>query len=387
MPYYPRLIENKLLKYISIFPVVGLTGPRQSGKSTLLKRQLGDQYRYITFDNQTIVNAFYADPNQFIAQYSEHVIFDEVQKVPEIFSYIKIAVDNDRQQMGKFILTGSSQFSFIHKITESLAGRMGLLTLLPFQFLEIPAQLRDQAIFSGSYPELIDREYAYKEEWYANYLTTYLEKDVRALSQVGDLRDFSRFIALLAGNTAQTLNLTNYARDLGISVTTVKRWISVLEASYIIFLLQPYYKNSGKRIVKSPKIYFFDTGLVAYLTRIYSKELYEQGPMTGQLFENYIITEIYKRELLDSKHKELCYYRTSHGEEIDLIIDRVQSKELIEIKSGYTFKPAMIKQIKLLLDAQDKGYVLYNGEDFPFDPKIKILNYRDYLICSKGFQS
>ncbi|MBV8802191.1 MAG: DUF4143 domain-containing protein, partial [Gammaproteobacteria bacterium] len=281
-----------------------------------------------------------------------------------------------------FILTGSSQFSFIHKITESLAGRMGLLTLLPFQYLEIPNHLRDQAIYSGSYPELIDREYAYKEEWYANYLTTYLEKDVRTLSQVGDLRDFSRFIALLAANTSQTMNLTHYARDLGISVTTVKRWVSVLEASYIIFLLSPYYKNVGKRIVKSPKIYFFDTGLAAYLTRISSKALYEHGPMAGQLFENYVITEIYKRELLDSKHKELCYYRTSHGEEIDLIIDRIQSKELIEIKSGCTFKPAMIKQIKSLLEDQDKGYLLYNGEDFPFAPRIKVMNYRDYLSSS-----
>jgi predicted AAA+ superfamily ATPase len=367
------------MKYISIFPVVGLTGPRQSGKSTLLKHQLAKKYRYVTFDSQSIVDAFYADPDLFMAQYSDHVIFDEVQKAPEIFNYIKIAVDNDRQNYGKFILTGSSQFNFIHKISESLAGRMGLLTLLPFQYLEIPEQLRDQAIYSGSYPELIDREYAYKEEWYASYLTTYLEKDVRTLGQVGDLRDFSRLINLLAANTSQILNMTNYARDLGVSVATIKRWLSVLEASYIIFLLPSYYKNLGKRIVKSPKLYFYDTGLVAYLTRIHSKELYENGPMTGQLFENYIISEVYKRELLDSKQKELCYYRTSHGEEIDLIIDRIQSKELIEIKSGHNFKPVMLKQIKSLLENNDKGYLLYNGNNFPLDPNIKIINYRNYL--------
>lgn len=380
MPYYHRLIENKLLNYLNIFPVVGLTGPRQSGKSTLLKHQLGDSYRYVTFDNQSIVDAFYTDPDRFMEQYSDHVIFDEVQKAPEIFDYIKIAVDNDRQNYGKYILTGSSQFSFIHQISESLAGRMGLLTLLPFQYLEIPESLRDQAIYSGSYPELIDREYAYKEEWYASYLTTYLEKDVRSLGQIGDLRDFSRFINLLASNASQILNQTNYARDLGVSVPTIKRWLSVLEASYIIYLLPPYYKNIGKRIVKSPKLYFFDTGLVAYLTRINSKELYENGPMTGQLFENYIITEIYKRELLDSKHKELCYYRTSHGEEIDLIIDRVQSKELIEIKSSNTFKTAMLKPIKSLLEKNDQGFLLYNGKEFPLEPNIKIINYRDYLL-------
>src|SRR5690348_12497651 len=167
MPYYHRLIEDNLLKYLNIFPVVELTGPRQSGKSTLLKRELGSNYRYITFDHQSIVDAFYDDPNRFMAQYSNKVIFDEVQKVPEIFDYIKIAVDNDRQNVGKFILTGSSQFSFIQKISESLAGRMGLLTLLPFQYLEIPDKLRDQAIYSGSYPELIDRAYTYKDEWYA----------------------------------------------------------------------------------------------------------------------------------------------------------------------------------------------------------------------------
>jgi predicted AAA+ superfamily ATPase len=379
MPYYHRLIEHNLLKFLKIFPVVGLTGPRQSGKSTLLKHQLGNLYRYVTFDNQSIVDAFYADPDQFMGQYSDRVIFDEVQKVPELFNYIKIAVDNDRQNYGKYILTGSSQFSFIHQINESLAGRMGLLTLLPFQYLEIPDYLRDQAIYSGSYPELIDRDYAFKEEWYASYLTTYLEKDVRTLGQVGDLRDFSRFINLLAANVSQTLNLTHYARDIGVSVTTIKRWLSVLEASYIIFLLPPYYKNIGKRIIKSPKLYFFDTGLVAYLTRIHSKELYENGPMAGALFENYLITEIYKRELLDSKHKELCYYRTSHGEEIDLIIDRLQSKELIEIKSGHTFKPAMLKQMKILLEKNDAGYLLYNGKAFPFDPHIKVINYHDYL--------
>lgn len=379
MPYYHRAIEPNLLKYLTIFPVIGLTGPRQSGKSTLLRHQLSDRYRYVTFDNQSIVDAFYDDPNRFMAQYSDHVIFDEVQKAPEIFNYIKIAVDNDRQHYGKYILTGSSQFSFIHQISESLAGRMGLLTLLPFQYTEIPEHLRDRAIYSGSYPELIDRDYMHKEEWYASYLTTYLEKDVRALSQVGDLRDFSRFISLLAANTSQLLNLTHYARDLGVSVPTIKRWLSVLEASYIIFLLPPYYKNIGKRIVKSPKIYFYDTGLVAYLTRIQTKELYEQGPMHGALFENYVIAEIYKRELLDARHKELSYFRTSHGEEVDLIIDRMQWKECIEIKTSHTFKPAMLKSVGSLLEKNDKGYLLYNGKDFPLDAAIQVKNYRDYL--------
>lgn len=379
MAYHHRLIENKLSEYLKAFPVVGVTGPRQSGKSTLLKHQLGQQYRYVSFDYQPTIDAFYSDPDLFMAQYADRVVFDEVQKVPEIFNYIKIAVDNDRQNYGKFVLTGSSQFNFIHQITESLAGRMGLLTLLPFQYLEIPQTLREASVYSGGYPELVNRHYEYKDLWYASYLTTYLEKDVRSLSQVGDLRDFSRFISLLAANTAQLINFSHYARDLGVSVPTIKRWLSVLEASYIVFLLPPYFNNQGKRLVKSPKVYFFDTGLVAYLTRITSKELYEHGPMTGSLLENYLIAEIYKRELLDPAHKQLCFFRTSSGEEVDLIIDRVHQKDLIEIKNSSTFRPAMIKQIKNLLAANDQGYLLYNGQDFPFDPQIKIINYRDYL--------
>src|SRR5262249_43426247 len=164
-----------------------------------------------------------------------------------------------------------------------------LLTLLPYQFLELPTKIRDMAIFSGSYPELVSRDYQFKEEWYGSYLTTYLEKDVRALTQIGELRDFSRFIYLLAANTTQLLNLSNYAKDIGVAVSTIKRWLSVLEASYIVFLLSPYFNNHGKRMIKSPKVYFYDTGLVAYLTRIYTQDLYENGPMTGALFENYVI--------------------------------------------------------------------------------------------------
>jgi len=379
MRYLPRLLEKRLSQYLSAFPVVGITGPRQSGKSTLLKHQLASQYRYVSFDYQPMVDAFYGDPDRFMEQHANHIIFDEVQKVPEIFHYVKIAVDNDRQNYGKYILTGSSQFSFIQSITESLAGRMGLLSLLPLQYLEIPKKWRDLSVYCGSYPELVNRGYEYKEEWYGSYLTTYLEKDVRSLSHIGDLRDFSRFLHLLAANTAQQLNMSRYAGDIGVSVPTIKRWISLLEASYVIFLLPPYFKNYGKRLVKSPKIYFFDTGLVAYLTRISSQALYENGPMAGALFENYVIAEIYKHELLDPSHKQLCYYRTNHGEEIDLIIDRSNRKEVFEIKNTHTFKASMIKQLKQLWEPSDKGYLLYNGKKLDVDPHIKVINYHDYF--------
>lgn len=377
--YYHRLIEPYLKEYLSAFPVVGLVGPRQSGKSTLLQHELGNRYRYVSFDQQAIVDFFYDDPQKFIAQYSDHVIFDEVQKVPEIFNAIKIVVDNDRQCYGKYVLTGFSQFSFIQGISESLAGRMGLLTLLPFHYLEVPAQLQTQALYCGGYPELVTRAYQYKEAWYASYMTTYLERDVRLLAQIGDLRDFSRFIHLLAANTGQQLNLSYYARDIGVAVSTIKRWVSILEASYIIFLLPPYYKNYGKRLVKSPKVFFWDTGLAAYLTRISTAELFDNGPMTGQLFENYVIAEIYKYELLDPTNKELCYWRTNHGEEVDLIIDRFTHKEVIEIKSGQTFKPSMTKTMEGLLDKQDRGYLLYRGDVFPYTEQVRVIPYGDYF--------
>lgn len=378
MIYQHRLIEPNLHQYLSVFPVVGLIGPRQSGKSTLLQHELKN-YRYISFDQQSMIDFFYDDPQRFIAQYDHHVIFDEVQKVPEIFSVIKMMIDKNRQDYGKYVLTGSSQFGFIQSITESLAGRIGLLTLLPFHYKEIPEALKKQAIYSGGYPELVNREYHHKDLWYANYITTYLERDVRALSHIGDLRDFSRFIHLLATNTAQQLNMSIYARDIGVAVSTIKRWISILEASYVIFLLPPYFKNQGKRLIKSPKIYFWDTGLVAYFTRISSEELFENGPMTGALFENYVIAEAYKQELLKPASTQLYYWRTNHGEEVDLIIDRFTEKEIIEIKAGQTFKPSMIKNIEKLLNKSDKGYLLYRGEPFPYTQQIQVIPYGYYL--------
>lgn len=380
MLYRHRLIECLLKQYLSSFSVVGVVGPRQSGKSTLLKHELGENYRYVSFDQQRMIDFFHDDPEKFMKTYNHHVIFDEVQKVPGIFNAIKIAVDNDRDAYGKYVLTGSNQFNFIKGITESLAGRIGLLTLLPFYYQEIPSVLRERAIYSGSYPELVNRDYRYKEAWYSSYVTTYLEKDVRALTQIGDLRDFSRFLYLLAANTSQQLNLTHYASDIGVAVSTIKRWVSVLEASYVIFLLPPYFKNYGKRLVKSPKIYFWDTGLAAHLTHINSMELFENGPMSGALFENYVITEIHKKTLLEPSLPQLYYWRTNHGDEVDLIVDRFSKKEIIEIKSGQTFKPMMTKIIKKILEADDDGYVLYRGEVFPYDEKIQIIPFENYLL-------
>jgi len=378
MTYLGRHLEKSVKKYLQTFPVVGLTGPRQSGKSTLLLSLLKD-YQYVTFDDPQIVQFLASDPEKFMQTYQDKIIFDEAQKAPEIFHYVKMQVDKHRSQYGKFVITGSSQFALLKNVTESLAGRIGLLTLLPMEFSEIPNSIHSRALYLGGYPELVSRHYEDTRLWYAAYLDTYLHKDVRTLSQIGDIRDFQRFIELLAANASQILNISRYANDLGVSVSTLKRWLSVLEASYIIFLLPPYYKNYGKRIVKSPKIYFYDTGLLAYLTGVDDVSLYDKGPMAGSLFENFMVSEILKRECHHNTDANLFYLRTNHGIEVDLIIDRKTHKDWVEIKSSSTFKPKMLDAMEQFMEKNDKGFLVYKGKPFPYPAPIKILPYDIYL--------
>ncbi len=375
--YYKRLLEDTLNHYLKLFPVVAVTGPRQSGKSTMLINSFAEKYRYISFDDFRITSLFYDDPERFINIYNERIIFDEVQKIPEIFQYLKLVVDNNRDDYGRFILTGSSQLNLMVNISESLAGRIRLLRLFPFQYSEIPENLRYESLYRGTYPEIIKRKYAGSEEWYSSYIETYLEKDLRQITNIGDYRDFRRFLKLLAANTAQILNLSNFGKDIGVSVSTIKRWLSVLEASFIIFILPPYYENFGKRVIKSPKVYFYDTGIVSYLTGISSRDVFENGPMAGAIFENYIISEIIKKELHSGNKAEFYYYRTNHGDEIDLVIDKLNTKTFIEIKNSFTFKPKMLKLLKELPIV--KGILLYRGEDIPYSETIEIKNYNNYL--------
>jgi hypothetical protein len=379
--YLSRILETKILEYLKSFPAVSLTGPRQAGKSTLLKHLLASQYTYVTFDKDYVRNMFYDDPQGFMRNYKNHVIFDEAQKVPEIFEYIKIAIDEDRQNYGKYIITGSTQFLLLKQISESLAGRVGLLTLLPLQYQEMPPASRGESIYRGAYPEIVINNYANSHDWYASYIDTYLERDVRGLHNIGDLRNFRRLLGLLAANTSQVLNMSRFASDIGVAVSTIKRWISVLEASYIIFLLPPYYKNYGKRITKNPKLYFYDTGLVSHLTGISNEELFLKGPMSGAIFENYVVAEIMKKETHLKTFAELYYYRTSKGAEIDLIVDRKISKDVIEIKLNHTFNPRMTTHLKALLEPNDKGFLLYTGEkiDYAFGENISVINYAEYL--------
>ncbi|MCH9610173.1 MAG: hypothetical protein S4CHLAM81_07130 [Chlamydiales bacterium] len=374
--YRNRSAEESLRELLSAFPVVGLTGPRQSGKSTLLQYLLPD-YEYVTFDDIRKISLFEDDPMGFMERYSDRVIFDEVQRVPEIFSLIKLLVDRDRQSYGKFVLTGSSHFSFLKSISESLAGRIGLQSLLPFEYAELPEKARREAIFAGSYPELVVREYTHAANWYSSYIDTYLNKDLRLLANIGDLRDFRRFLQLLATHASQVIDLSHFAKAVGVSVPTIKRWISILEASYVIFLLPPYYQNRGKRVTKSPKLYFFDTGLVSFFTGIETFEQYDLGPMAGALFENYIISEIYKRELHRATHAQLYYMRTYDKSEVDLIVERRGKLEWIEIKKSSTFKSSMIQSLLSLAGDHPKT-LIYQGDSETFKG-VNYISYRDYL--------
>ncbi len=380
MNYIERCLTATVQRYITFFSVVGITGPRQSGKSTLL-RHIAPDYRYVSFDDYKQINLFYDDPEKFMSIYTDRVIFDEAQRIPELFLYIKRAVDQDRQNPGKFILSGSSQFTLLKNISESLAGRIGLLTLLPLQYDEMPTDLREAAIYHGCYPELVCQQYRMHQDWYASYLDTYLHKDIRSLYNIGQLRDFQRFLNLLSAQTAQIFNASRYATDLGIGVKTIYEWLSVLEASYIIFILPPYYKNIGKQNVKDPKVYFCDTGLAAYLTGIDDKQSYEKSVLAGALFENYVISEIIKKEKHTGGHAEFYYLRTQdQQEEIDLVIDRKQYREFIEIKKNSTFKAGMLDAVKRVMQENDRGYLLYQGETMSDQQPFAIMHYQDYLV-------
>jgi len=373
MRYIPRHSEEFLKEYLKIFPAVSLTGPRQSGKSTMLREMFKDQYTYISFDDPLTLDFLSQDPKGFMKKYSNRIIFDEAQKAPLLFNYLKIAIDEDRHNYGKFILTGSSQFSLIKQITETLAGRIGALSLLPFHMNELPRRWRKEQILKGSYPELVHLKYENTTQWYGAYVNHYIERDVRSIANIGNLRDFQRLIKLLAARVSQELNVSSLANDIGVTVKTIQHWISILEAGYIVFLIPSYHKNLGKRIVKRPKLYFYDTGLVCYFTGIEEEDVLRKGPLDGPVFENYVVAEIKKWIMHHGLKDQLFYFRTNLGVEIDLIIENLSKNilQLIEIKSTETAKQEMFQNIFKVkeLEKQDqkrkkhiKNLLIYRGD-------------------------
>ena len=389
--YIERTLESTLKKAAQEFPAVVLTGARQSGKTTLLKHLFGKTHRYVSLEPPDTRAAAYTDPRGFLDFYSPPAIFDEIQYAPELLPYIKERIDADREMRGHYLLTGSQNLLMLEKVTESLAGRTAILRLLPLTQAEEngqpglllpwetrhkqkgePAARRDyralwRSMLRGNYPELVAGPSRDLALWHASYIQTYLERDVRELRQIGDLTSFQIFLKTLAARSSQLLNITALARDLGIAVNTVKNWISVLEATYQVIILRPYFANIGKRLVKTPKLYFTDVGTLCYLVGIRDIEHLVNGPMAGAIFETAAVMEIFKYFLHHGREPNMYFWRTSTGVEVDIVVEHGGKLVPLEAKLSSTPKPAMVSGIFSFQEAfkqkAAKGYLIYSGED------------------------
>ena len=368
-----RALGEKVVSLAGMFPIISLTGPRQSGKTTLA-RALFPDYAYVNLENLDDRLAAEEDPLRFLRPHSSTgIIVDEAQKVPSLFSYLQGIVD-ESGEMGKYILTGSQNFLLLEKITQSLAGRVAVCNLMPLGLTElINADLLDEdldrVMFTGGYPVLYDRHIPVTD-YFPSYIQTYIERDVRGISNIGNLSTFQRFVKLCAGRVGQLLNLSSLGTELGINYKTVRSWISILEASYIDFLLQPHHKNFNKRVVKQPKLYFFDTGLLCALLDIKSSEQVASHYLRGNIFESFIISEHIKSRLHAGRRSNAFFWRNSTGHEIDLILEAGAQLWAVEIKSGETLNENFFKGLryfKSLSSAPESNFFLvYGGKrDFP----------------------
>jgi predicted AAA+ superfamily ATPase len=364
-----RSITKHIKEQTKKYPIIALTGPRQSGKTTLLK-ELFSEYEYLTLENPDTRDFAENDPVGFLKQYHDKVILDEVQRVPNLFSYLQNATDRSKI-MGQYILSGSQNFHLMRSITQTLAGRVALFKLLPFDFNELKnaellSESYEPSLIKGFYPAIYDRAVNPKS-YYANYIQTYVERDVTELINIKDLRLFRNFLGLCAARSGQLLNLNDLARECGISQPTAKSWLSILESSYIIFLLQPYYKNFSKRIVKSPKLYFYDTGLLCFLLKIYSEQKLLKHSLKGNLFENLIVAEFYKRNEHEMRYQDIYFWRDSAGNEIDMLIEDDKGNTAYEIKSTQTVTSALFKDLnnyeKITSEEKAKKVLIYSGTE------------------------
>lgn len=379
---YKRMLTFELEEMAKSYPVVTVLGPRQSGKTTLV-RYCFPQKPYISLEAIDIQELAKIDPRSFLEQYPEGAILDEIQRVPTLLSYIQLIVD-EMPQKGLFILTGSHQLELHQAITQSLAGRTALLTLLPMSLSElISAGIElslDGFLLTGGYPRIY-KDHLDPTKAYRNYFQTYVERDLRQLIQVKDLSQFQRFIKICAGRIGQLLNLEGVGNEVGVSSNTIKEWISILEASFIIFRLQPYYENFGKRIVKSPKIYFYDVGLAAYLLGIENISQMSRDPLRGHLFENYVVLELLKERLNKGLDPQLYFFRDSHGHEVDVVYHSGSRLVPIEIKSSQTFSKEFLKNItffqKMVAEKFTTGVIIYTGLQEQTVQSCKLLNYQN----------
>jgi predicted AAA+ superfamily ATPase len=350
-----RTVTKVLKKAAAEFPVVSLTGPRQSGKTTLVKAAFRS-YDYVSLELPDQRKFALEDPRGFLGQFDGPVILDEVQRAPELFSYVQVIVDETPDRVGRFVLTGSQNFLLLQSISQSLAGRCAVLHLLPFSLDELmgrkpiaiatlgrsapktPVRPRldlMETLFTGFYPRIHDKGLS-PRDWLASYYQTYLERDVRNVLNVGDIETFGRFMRLCAGRSGQILNLSGIASDCGVSHTTARRWISVLEASFVVALLRPYYQNFGKRLIKSPKLYFLDTGLLCYLLQVRSPGELNHRAERGAIFESFVVSELYKNFVHRGEQPSLYFWRDAAGHEVDIIVEVGGQPIPIEVKSAQT---------------------------------------------------
>jgi predicted AAA+ superfamily ATPase len=359
-----RTLTAKMIALAQKFQVLTLTGPRQSGKTTLVRAAF-PALPYVSLEEPDIRQLALADPRGFLANYPAGAILDEIQNTPELFSYIQRLVDENRQIL--FVLTGSSNFLLMEKISQTLAGRTAVLHLLPLSFAELPPgpEPYEKLIFRGRYPRIYDREIA-PTDFYPAYIQTYVEKDVRLMKNIGDLNAFIQFTRLCAGRIGQLLNLAGLASDAGISPNTARAWLSLLESSFILYRLQPYYRNFNKRLVKSPKLYFYDTGVACSLLGIRDENQVTMHYLRGALFENLIINELIKRTLHRGENRQRYFWQDNHGKEIDCLLVDGDQITPVEIKSGKTMSGSYFDNLKFWRSlaglAEDQGFVVYGGD-------------------------
>lgn len=369
MAYIERKISNSVLRGARFFPVTVITGPRQSGKSTLCEHLFHD-FKKFNLEDIGLRDLINADPKGFINNCGEKVVIDEIQHLPSLFSYIQLAVDTNPQR--RFILTGSSNFALMEKITQTLAGRSVLFTLLPMSLSELSEKYVDsptnELLYNGFYPSVITGSRP-ADLYYPAYYSTYVERDVRQIKSISDMTLFQKFIRLAAGRIGCEFNASQLANETGVSSPTVSSWMSILEASYIAFTLPPYYTNINKRLTKTPKIYFYDTGLLCFLLGIENPDQLSSHPLRGGVFENLAVLEFVKGRINVAKQRNIYFYRENAGREVDIVQEEGNSLDIYEVKSSQTFNKSFLRNLEylkgLLGDEVRKMQVIYDGDTIP----------------------